>query len=139
MIAKTLSNLKRLLLRRSAVIAQASFPCSLCPKIAASLELLRPEHPQALSKTATLYAKGFLGEIRNLLSQEQAQPVQAALEQTDALALYQVDHLFAPFYCAACARVYCRDHWKIDEIWDGQFYDFSYGYCPEKHKKMIDD
>jgi hypothetical protein len=139
MIAKALAILKRLLQKRPAVIVQANFPCSLCPKVAASLELLLPENPQALSKTTTLRARGFIGEIRTVLSHQQEEQVKAALDQADALALYKVDHLFSPFYCADCARVYCRDHWKIEDVWDGQFYDFSSGYCPEDHKKMIDD
>lgn len=123
----------------SMVAAHAAFPCSLCTAVACSVELLLPEHPQALSHSPTLHKMGFLGDERIALDNQQFKKVKTALDQKDALALYQVESLFAAFYCRECARSYCMKHWEVSPVFDDQFYDYSDGYCPYRHKKMIDD
>lgn len=119
--------------------AHADFQCSLCDKSAGTVELLLPIHREALSKSQTIFINGFIGNERVVLSDDQAHAVKAALQRADPLALYQVDKLFAPFYCPNCVRVYCLQHWTIIPVYDGDFFDCSYGYCPENHKRLIED
>ena len=42
-------------------------------------------------------------------------------------------------YCPQCARIYCRDHYRIEEEWDEGFYDCTRATCPAGHRRMIDD
>jgi hypothetical protein len=42
-------------------------------------------------------------------------------------------------YCPACDKVYCRDHYDLEEEWDEGFYDCTYGTCPEGHRRLLDD
>ncbi|MBD3350702.1 MAG: hypothetical protein GF364_04360 [Candidatus Lokiarchaeota archaeon] len=42
-------------------------------------------------------------------------------------------------YCPKCNKVYCSEHYRTREVWDEGFYDCTYGWCPEGHKRMIDD
>jgi len=42
-------------------------------------------------------------------------------------------------YCPECNKIYCWEHYNVREEYDDGFYDFSYGECPEGHKRMIDD
>jgi len=42
-------------------------------------------------------------------------------------------------YCPECDRIYCWNHYKLEEEWDEGFYDCTYGECPKGHKRMIDD
>jgi hypothetical protein len=120
-------------------IAQAVFYCSVCKQPAGSVEILPPRHPSALGKAHTIFIRGFIGEERVVMGTAQIQSVEAALTQADAAALYNVEKLWAPFYCKECSRVYCREHWSIIPLYDGDFFDCSYGYCPEGHKRLIDD
>lgn len=121
-------------------LASASFYCALCQSLAATVDLLPSGHADGLGKaTATIFLKDFIGTEKVALSDAQSQAIHAALTQADAPALYKVEHLFAPFYCATCARVYCRKHWVVIPEYDDGFFDCSYGWCPEGHKRMIED
>ena len=42
-------------------------------------------------------------------------------------------------YCPECDKVYCWNHYKLEEEWDEGFYDCTMGECPEGHRRMIDD
>lgn len=42
-------------------------------------------------------------------------------------------------YCPECDKIYCWNHYKLEEEWDEGFYDCTYGECPKGHKRMIDD
>ncbi len=42
-------------------------------------------------------------------------------------------------YCPECDKIYCWDHYNIEEEWDEGFYDCTYGQCPNGHRRMIDD
>jgi hypothetical protein len=119
---------------------KASFNCCLCGKTAGAVEVLPPGHPNGLAKdSSTICITGFIGEERILLSGNTDQALRACLEQSHAAGLYQIEHLWAPFYCPACARVYCLEHWTVIPEFDGEFFDHSYGYCPEGHKRLIED
>ncbi|PYP85714.1 MAG: hypothetical protein DMG65_20185 [Candidatus Angelobacter sp. Gp1-AA117] len=118
--------------------SKATFHCALCNELAGSVELLPASHPEALSNNPTISIRDFIGIEREVISGDRGE-LQAALREADPAALYKVERLWAPFYCAECARVYCRRHWQIFPVYDENFYDCSYGYCPENHKRLIDD
>ena len=42
-------------------------------------------------------------------------------------------------YCPECDKIYCWNHYKLEEEWEEGFYDCTYGECPKGHKRMIDD
>ena len=122
-----------------APVASAGFHCALCNELAGTVELLPPAHGQSLAQTTTIFLKDFIGTEQVVVSDQQAQGIQAALMQTDAAALYAVERLFAPFYCPECACVYCRKHWTVVPEYDENFFDCSYGWCPKGHKRMVED
>jgi len=118
----------------------ASFYCALCNNVAGTVALLPPNHPDGLSKeTATIFLKDFIGTEKVVVALKGSQAVKAALERADAAALYQVEHLWAPFYCPTCACVYCRKHWVIVPEYDEGYFDCSYGTCPKGHRRMAED
>ena len=102
------------------------------------MEVLPSTHPEALSNSPTISIKDFIGHERVAISGN-ARDVETTLQNSDAGALYKVERLWAPFYCPECARVYCVDHWKVIPVYDGDFFDCSYGYCPEGHKRLVED
>src|SRR5947209_16754085 len=117
---------------------RATFYCALCNHLAGTVEVLSATHPEALSKSPTLSIKDFIGSEHSVISGDPAQ-LEAALRASDPAALYKVERLWAPFYCPECTRVYCLSHWKVLPVYDGDFFDCSYGYCPEGHKRMLED
>ncbi|MFX0034569.1 MAG: hypothetical protein ACFE9I_02875 [Candidatus Hermodarchaeota archaeon] len=42
-------------------------------------------------------------------------------------------------YCPEYNKIYCWEHYNAREEFDDGFYDYTYGECPEGHKRMIDD
>jgi hypothetical protein len=42
-------------------------------------------------------------------------------------------------YCPECDRIYCGEHYRLEETFDEGFYDCTYGTCPEGHRRMLDD
>lgn len=42
-------------------------------------------------------------------------------------------------YCPPCDRVYCRNHYAIEDVYDDGFYDFSWGTCPQGHRREVND
>ena len=117
---------------------KASFHCVLCNELAGTVEILPATHPEALSKSPTIAIKDFIGTEHVVISGDLSR-LETALRNSDAAALYKIDRLWAPFYCAECSKIYCRNHWKIFPVYDGDFFDCSYGYCPEDHKRLIED
>lgn len=124
----------------SGPVAKASFHCSLCSDIAGTVEILPPEHPQGLSgKSGTIRISEFIGEERIVLSKSSEVVLRCCLAAADAQALFTLERLWAPFYCPTCARVYCIKHWTVVPEYDGDFFDQSRGYCPEGHRRLIED
>jgi hypothetical protein len=121
-------------------LARAEFRCGSCKNLAGRVELLPAGHADGLGKTAsTIFLKDFIGTEKVALSPEQSQAIHAALTYRDAAALYKIDELFAPFYCATCACVYCRKHWVVVPEFEDGFFDCAHGWCPEGHKRLIED
>jgi|SRR5215510_11745578 len=124
----------------AAPLAKATFDCALCNGLAGTIELLPPRHPEGLSKDeATIFLRDFIGTEKVVVTPEGRPRVEAALIQADAAALFQVERLWAPFYCPACACVYCRKHWVIVPEYDDGFFDCSYGTCPKGHRRLTED
>jgi hypothetical protein len=42
-------------------------------------------------------------------------------------------------YCPACNKIYCSQHYMLEQEWDEGFYDCTYGTCPEGHRRIVDD
>jgi hypothetical protein len=63
----------------------------------------------------------------------------AAVQRRDFDALRAACREYAPFWCRACRRSYCRAHWTLEAEFDppGQF-DYYHGSCPAGHRTMID-
>jgi len=121
-------------------LSNAGFHCVLCNKLAGTVELLPAGHPDGLSKNqATIFLRDFIGTEKVLVSAAGSPAVQAALDQADAAALYEADHLWAPFYCPTCKCVYCLEHWVVIPQYDEGYFDCSYGTCPEGHRRMTED
>lgn len=122
------------------LLASAGFHCAICDSLAGTVELLPPGHADGLGKgTATIFLKDFIGTEKVVVSDEQSAAVNAALSKGDPAALYQVERLWAPFYCPTCAAVYCLKHWVVIPQYDEEFFDCSYGWCPKGHKRMLED
>ena len=57
-----------------------------------------------------------------------------------ASALYALDPELAPFYCPACDRAYCGEHWRRRDVFDDEgFHDSIRGTCPQGHERMLED
>ena len=117
---------------------KATFYCALCNNLAGTVELLPATHAEALSKKPTIAIKDFIGTEHVVVSGDPS-ALETALHNSDATALYKIERLWAPFYCPECSKIYCPSHWKIFPVYDGDFFDCSYGYCPENHKRLVED
>ena len=121
-------------------LAGAAFHCALCQKLACTVELLPVGHPEGLGKDkATIFLRDFIGTEKVVVTVAGISRVQAALEQADAAALYQVERLWAPFYCPTCNSIYCLDHWTVIPQYDEGYFDCSYGFCPQGHRRLLED
>lgn len=109
---------------------KTTFFCAHCQALAATL---------SLTDERQLVQEGFAGVSTEIVS---AQAARRLVQVLDAKALYQLDTFWAPFYCLICDRVYCRDHWVMIPQFDDDFpdwYDCTYGTCPQGHRRLIDD
>jgi hypothetical protein len=126
-------------------IVECVFRCSLCGKVAATITLIPPNvrHADVLQPgVATLVIADFIGRSREQVGGAQEEPLRAALKEKNAAALYELQHLWAPFYCPQCQRSYCIHHWTVVDNFDEDFpgfYDSTTGTCPEGHRRKVDD
>ena len=127
-------------------VVEASFSCDLCGKLIATAQLVPAgmPHPDALpgDRAGGTIIWDYLGRNSEMVGPAQYPAVRTALADGDPRALYAVDKLWVPFYCPACDRCYCLDHWKVEAVFDSDFagwYDCSYGTCPAGHRRIIDD
>ena len=63
----------------------------------------------------------------------------AAIRERDFDALRDACREYAPFWCGACRKSYCRAHWTLEAVFypSGEF-DYYKGSCPAGHRTMID-
>ncbi len=126
-------------------IVEAVFKCSLCGETAATVTLipLDASHADVLQPgVATLVIADFIGRSREQVGGEREEPLRAALEEKNAAALYELERLWAPFYCPRCRQAYCIHHWTVVPNFDDEFpgfYDSSIGTCPQGHRRKVDD
>ena len=62
-----------------------------------------------------------------------------ALRAHDVEQIYGLDREYAPFWCRACAKSYCRACWVVWVDYDEGFYDCTRGRCPDGHERILDD
>jgi hypothetical protein len=126
-------------------IAKCVFRCSLCSEVAATVTLIPKHlhHPDVLNLgAATLVLEDFIGKTREQVAESNEAALRDALVEKDARKLYEVQHLWAPFYCHQCQRSYCIKHWVVLPRFDDEFpgfYDCSIGTCPQGHTRKVDD
>jgi len=48
------------------------------------------------------------------------------------------DRLHCPAYCPECDRVYCREHYAVDDEWSGSWYTAGYATCPLGHEREFE-
>ncbi|MCL4870079.1 MAG: hypothetical protein KJ063_14030 [Anaerolineae bacterium] len=116
---------------------QVTFPCAVCGDAAATLALTCH-----LSPRPTLIISRFMGKTIEYLQPTYCQPLQTALNQQDSGAIYRLNSLWLPSYCPQCQTHYCQSHWTLIPTFDDDFpgwYDCTYGYCPDQHKRIVDD
>ena len=118
---------------------KATFRCSLCRKTAGVVELLPRGHAESLSNSDTIRISGFIGRERVVVPEAGIADLRAILERGDAAKLYELENLWAPFWCPTCAAVYCIAHWTVVPKYDEGFFDCSHGFCPKGHKRLIED
>jgi hypothetical protein len=80
---------------------------------------------------------------RNLYwSGEKAQRLIELLEQGSVQTV--LDYLASPSgggcpaFCPECARVYCREHYSVEEVWSGSWHEASYATCPLGHEREFE-
>ena len=134
----------------------ATFICDRCGADACTLTLLPPfaPDPQARAPCApdwvpgkgTLLADGLRlsieGPVPNtrwLLPGAPVAAIETALRDGDVNGLYALDPEYAPQWCRACGKNYCRTCWTLWIDFDEGFYDCTRGRCPDGHERIIDD
>lgn len=116
---------------------EVHFTCQVCGETAAHVSL---ETPAAGNARLVISA--------SVMDQESSAPprllaaLRLALASGDPASLYAVDLFFAPFFCPQCNACYCAHHWIAFPCFDDDFpgwYDCTYAFCPQGHRRIIDD
>ncbi len=125
---------------------EAEFRCGLCDGIAAVVQFV----PKGLTfqpggylsiDSERIRIAGFRGDLEAVISKD-TDSVILALKNSDACALWQIEPLWAPFYCEVCGKSYCESHWTA---WDTfaedlpGWYEDTHGVCPRGHKRLLED
>jgi len=102
----------------------ASFSCDACARTAAvatttpSMGLLDIDWSPARLEEVVPFA--------------QRQRVLQAVKAASPAALFAVNEAFAPFYCPACQKSYCREHWRFEAAGSE---DAAPPLCPRGHHR----
>jgi len=112
--------------------------CSSCGRAAAVFKVEVPEI-STKGERAILF-EGVVKSTRFDISKE---AIFGSLEKGDLRALHGIVEEMSEggldAYCPSCDKVYCRDHYRLEEEWDEGFYDCTYGTCPEGHRRLLND
>jgi hypothetical protein len=115
----------------------ALYLCDACGKTAGSVELsVTPE------ERLCLRVIGPVADTKFFLDRDARQGILTVLRDEGPLSLYQIHSEYAPFFCPDCAKNYCKDCWRMTPIFDEDFpgwYDCTEGYCPQGHRRILDD
>lgn len=114
--------------------------CSVCGEVAASFKV-GPRWPATKTDELALHYEGTTKSTQ--LGLEQSKAIIENLAQGHIAAVNSLleERMQGGLdaYCPTCDKVYCREHYDVEEEWDEGFYDCSYGTCPEGHRRLIDD
>ena len=113
-------------------------PCSICGEIAIEYSIGVGQ----FDKEEKLLYRGII--FGTSLNKKLADELFEILKNEDIARAHEFMRKYHSYegldvYCPECDKVYCWNHYKIEEEWDEGFYDCTYGECPEGHKRMIDD
>jgi len=119
-------------------VAEAAFPCDACSQTAATVTVIPRgvPHPLAADRSlgeAWVIVEGFSGTLSEVAFGG-ARRVAEAVRGADAQALWQIDALWAPFYCPA--------HWTSEVVYADNYpgwYEHTIGHCPHGHRRTLDD
>ena len=135
----------------------ATFQCAACGNVAATVTLVEPGQPGPTRTPEPPGAQPGVGSFLSSAFPDQAhlaidggpvsvahgfvpiERVAAALEASDAAALFAINYEYAPFWCPRCNASYCGDDYRSWVTFDEGFYDATYGVCPEGHERELDD
>jgi hypothetical protein len=126
--------------------AEATFPCAICGEQAGAVAFVPKgvSHPQTAPMgpaTNRIAVEGVTGALSQVISRHPRR-VASAVEAADARALWQIDPLWAPFYCPDCGCSYCSQHWSTEVVFADDYpgwYEHTTGRCPEGHTRLLDD
>lgn len=114
-------------------------PCSVCGRVEAGFKIGIPKSGGKKS----LYYIGIIKQAK--FSLNDAKKIFQWLEE-DKIAEVHADVQKSidleegiDAYCPKCDKIYCYQHYKVQEVWDEGFYDCTYGTCPLGHKRIIND
>jgi hypothetical protein len=86
-----------------------------------------------------------LGRVSTHVADEDGTPnaqILAAFADGRPEAFHDLDHEFVPNWCPRCPAMYCRDHWRVWEVFDSDdpaWHDETRGECPSGHERMLFD
>ena len=113
-------------------------PCSICGEIAVDYRIGVGQ----FDKEEKLLYRGII--IGTSLNKGLADELFEIMEKEDIAKAHEFmknHHSYEGLdaYCPECDKIYCWNHYKLEEEWDEGFYDCTYGECPKGHRRMIDD
>jgi hypothetical protein len=115
------------------LLASHAWACDICSGAAGSI---------ALDERGEVRRESFTSELKLGLAEDAAGQLRTALATGDAAAVYALDIELAPWWCPACRKSYCRDHWLRGDVFDEEephWHDSIRGRCPEGHERMLED
>jgi hypothetical protein len=125
---------------REMATTRGSFVCARHGTEAGTVKFLR-RFSEASELTIDSYAGRFWHSVpiphdETAAGDRVAEGVQDALRNVDVIALHLLNPKWTPFFCPACALVYCDQCWTItenDDPWPGTLR----GICPEGHATVL--
>jgi hypothetical protein len=118
-------------------MTSVNFYCRVCGEVAGALSVV----PSGLG-AASVTISGLMCQESTAVSGETLRLLESVLASARARDLYDIDRLWASFYCPQCDASYCQKHWIVSLQFDDDFpgwYDCAYGVCPAGHRRMVDD
>lgn len=137
-------------------ILEIEVACSECGECAAKIALVPPgkKHRKAGSTAredvgvydgigrgdgGSYIVESITGKCVHTIPAEYVEPIRQALEQKDWARLHKADPELVPSWCRMCEAHYCRKHTVTLPFFDEGFYDYTMGWCPKNHPRMVDD
>jgi hypothetical protein len=129
----------------------AAFDCEVCGVRAMRLILPTETAPPGEEGDVHVQGPGFLelqsdlGQTFFAVSGGKVPPDGSLLEafaEGEPEAFYRLNLEFVPNWCPRCPRLYCRDHWRVWEVFDPDdpaWHEETRGECPNGHERMLAD